>query len=263
MASLDVRLRQALRDELDRHVRSRERNSEPAPAVILAQQHHGCALGPGDLGEKLGLADKGLAGAHDGVLVHRGGDQRIYLMPQAPFGPIPDPGHGGERGWRSPGRQLVRQRLGQRLANEDSAGAVLVGVGLDRKLQLELLVKFENAVSVPDQKVARIVSREFACECFKRDLRADASDVAERDADTAGVTRFHRYKRYTGRSRLAMRHDATMQPCHLVTHVAFPSARSSARRSSSSAAKSTHPSAPSVPCPSGPSRSDRGRRSGV
>ena len=154
---LDLGLRQVVGDELDRQMRRRQRDAQPAAAVVLAEQHHRRAVGAGELGEQLRLADEGLAGAHDRLLVHRRGHQRIELVAQTALRAFPHP---GDRRARRGGRafqQVRRQSVRQRLAQEEPPGLVLAGVGLQGELQPELLVEAARVLRVADQQVARVV----------------------------------------------------------------------------------------------------------
>ena len=89
-----------------------QRHAQPASAVILAQQHHGGALRAGELREELRLADERLAGANDGFLADRRGDERVEFLAQTAFGAFFQPGDRRARGGRRTFHQVRRQRLG-------------------------------------------------------------------------------------------------------------------------------------------------------
>ena len=86
------------------NVNGGQRHAQPAIAIVGAQQHHRGAIGACQFGEQFGLADeRGFAGANDGFLVHRRGDESAGFAAQAKLRAVLEPGERGTRGFGSAG----------------------------------------------------------------------------------------------------------------------------------------------------------------
>ena len=131
---LDLGLRQVVGDQFERQMRCCQRDAQPAATVVLAEQHHCGAVGARELGEQLCLPDEGLAGAHDGLLVHRCGHQRIELVAQTALGAFAHPGDGRARRGGRAFQQVSRQNVRKRVAEEDLSRLVLAGIVLEGEL---------------------------------------------------------------------------------------------------------------------------------
>ena len=86
--------RQFFGNRFDGNVNGGERDAQPAPAFVGAEQHHRGAFGSGEFGKKFRLADKFMSGADDGFLVDRRGDERIEFAAQATLRAIAQPAQG-------------------------------------------------------------------------------------------------------------------------------------------------------------------------
>ena len=107
----------------------------------MAEQHHRGALGLGEFGEKFRLAGEFVAGADDGFLVDRRGDERVQFAAEAAFGAIAQRRNGGVRRRRRTGGQIFRQRFGQWIRDEEPAGVAVIGKFFQRQIEPGLLVE--------------------------------------------------------------------------------------------------------------------------
>ena len=138
---IDFLRREFFGNGLDGNVNRGQRHAQPASAFIRAQQHHRGAFGPGESGEKFGLAREFMAGANDGFLVDRRGDERVEFPAEAAFRALTQPGHGGTRGHRRTGRQMFRQWSGQRIRDEKPAGVAVTGKLFQRQIESGILIE--------------------------------------------------------------------------------------------------------------------------
>src|ERR1043166_3482151 len=90
---LDFRTSQVISDKPQRQMRCRECDAQPSAAIIMAQQHHRCAVRAREMGEKFSLSDKGDASADNSFFVHRRGHERVQFVPQTTFGALLQPGN--------------------------------------------------------------------------------------------------------------------------------------------------------------------------
>ena len=90
--------RQFFGNGFDGNVNGGQRDAQPAAAFVRAEQHHRGAFGAGEFGEKFRLADKFVAGADDGFLVDRRGDERVEFAAQAALAAVAQRSDG--RRWR-------------------------------------------------------------------------------------------------------------------------------------------------------------------
>ena len=77
-----------------------QRDAEPAPMFVRAEQHHCGALGAREFGKKFRLADEFVSGADDGFLIDRRGDERVEFAAQAAFAAVAQRQNGGVGGER-------------------------------------------------------------------------------------------------------------------------------------------------------------------
>ena len=173
------------RDRLDGNVNRGERDAQPAAALVRAEQHHRGAFRAGELGEKFRLADEFVAGADDGLLVDRRGDERVQLAAQAALAAVVQRGDGGVGGGRRAGGQIFRQRRGERIGDEKFPVVGVIGKFLQRQVERQFLIEMPEKLFVTDEEMLRFIRRRLGGYGLERDFRADAGGVAEGDADPA------------------------------------------------------------------------------
>ena len=180
--------RKPLRHGFEGDVNGGESHAQPAVLFIVPQQHHRGLSGAGKVGEEFRLADKTfVAGADDGFLVHRGGDEGVQFATQAAGRALAQGVHGGLCGGRRTGGQRRWQQGGGRIENKKTAGRVIARKR--PKVQPGGGIGAQGELRVADKQVFGPVGTGFGGHGFQGHFRAHARHVPQRNANPAGHSR--------------------------------------------------------------------------